>query len=176
MLRKSFKSILLIIFMKNINLYLKLVFVLCALSASPAYASDKLFKCKIDAIEGANVSALFSVQNTGSMTLDFFDDKNVKVMACRLSAVYARFSPRAQTNNIVFDFKKDSCVLLSRNVENELLVRDKGFLKISNSVSEGEHNSYLLIFDDRQPLGCDVKDMNRAELEYLAGKISRDAD
>ena len=159
--------------MKNINLYLKLVFLLCVLNTSSASASDKLFKCKIDAIEGADVSALFSIQNTGSMTLDFFDEKNIKVMACRLSAVYARFSPRAQTNDILFDFKKDSCVLLSRNLKKELAVRDKGFLKISSSVTEGEYNPYLLIFDDRQPLACNTKKMERAELEYLAEKISR---
>ena len=160
--------------LKNINWYLKWAFTLCALISSSVHASEVLFKCEIDKIEGIDISALFSVENTGSMALDFFDEKNIKAMACRLSTVYAKFSPRAQTNNIVFDFKKDSCVLLSRNLEKEPMIRDNGFLKISNSASEGEYNSYLFLIGDMQPIACDVKKMERAELEYLAVKISQE--
>ena len=86
-------------------------------------------------------------------------------MSCHLSIVEGKYSARAHTNDIIFEFEKDACK--SQSKDSALAVMNEGFLKISTR-STGGYISHLLMFYHAQPIACDIQHIDRKQLELLA--------
>ena len=150
-----------------INHNLKWLFASWALFLPTIANAGNLFECRAGLIEGSDASAFLAIQDSGKVSLDWFEQKRKKFTACRLSIVGAKYSARAHTNDITFEFEKDVCESQSKN--SVLDVRSEGFLKISTSTTGG-YISHLLMFHNAQPVACDIEKIDRKALEALAQK------
>ena len=160
---------------KTIKNFLKCLCALCVLHAPSVLASENLFECRTAVIEGSDAAAFFVIDDSAKASLDWFDQENTKIMSCRISISGAKYSARAHTNDITFEFEKDACVSLLKNSDSRLEVMNEGFLKISDRTTGG-YVSHLLMFYRAQPQACEIEKIDRNKLEQLATKISQDKE
>ena len=156
----------------TIKIFLKWLCILSVLHASSIVAAENLFECRTDVVKGSDASAFFSIDDSGKASLDWFDQKSTKLMACRLSIVGAKYSARAHTNDITFEFEKEACESVQKDINNRLDVMNEGFLKITNR-STGGYISHLLMFYNTQPLTCAIENIDRKRLEDLAASFTQ---
>ena len=133
---------------------------------------ENLFECRTDLIEGSDASAFLVIDNSGKASLDWFDQKSTKLMSCHLSIVEGKYSARAHTNDITFEFEKDRCESVQKDIDSHLDVLNEGFLKIMTG-STGGYISHLLMFYNAQPIACDIEKIDRKKLEQMAGSMSQ---
>ena len=147
--------------------FLKWLCMLCVLHVPSVVAAENLFECRTDVIEGSAASAFLAIHDSGKASLDWFDQKSTKLMSCHLSIVEGKYSARAHTNDIIFEFKKDACESVQKDIDSHLDVMNEGFLKISTRSTSG-YISHLLMFYHAQPIACDIQHIDRKQLELLA--------
>ena len=154
-----------------INLDLKWLFASWALFLPTFASAENLFECRTDIVEGSAASAFLAIHDSGKASMDWFDQKSKKLMSCHLSIVEGKYSAKAHTNDIIFEFEKDACESVQKDIDSHLDVMNEGFLKIS-ARSTGGYISHLLMFYNAQPIACDIEYIDRKKLERLAEKLS----
>lgn len=133
--------------------------------------TKNLFECRTGEIIGSDVSGFFTLEDSATAKIDWFDKDESKLMSCDLSIAGAKYNARAHSNDITFEFKKQACESNSEKSPIRLAVMNDGFLRISNRTTGG-YISHLLLFSNAQPLACEIEKIDRKRLEQLASEIS----